>query len=103
MRPLEGVRLADVLKAAGLKPEATQILFNGLDTPHSRPPDFVKTLEPDLALNPELLLAYEMNGEPLPWLNGFPLRLVIPGTTAPIGSNRSAKSPPSMASSRDSG
>lgn len=76
----KGVRLADVLKAAGLKPEATQILFNGLDTPAlPATPDFVKTLEPDLALSPELLLAYEMNGEPLPWLNGFPLRLVIPG------------------------
>ena len=76
----KGVRLADVFKAAGLKPEATQILFNGLDTPAlPATPDFVKTLDPDLALSPELLLAYEMNGEPLPWLNGFPLRLVIPG------------------------
>ena len=75
-----GVRLADVLRAAGLDPTARQVLFNGLDTPFlPATPDFVKALEVDLALQPELLLAFEMNGEPLPWLNGFPLRLVVPG------------------------
>ncbi len=76
----KGVRLADVLKAAGIQAEARQVLFNGLDTPLlPATPDFIKSIEPDLAVNPELLLAYEMNGEQLPWLNGFPLRLVVPG------------------------
>lgn len=75
-----GVRLSDVLKAAGLAPGAKQVLLNGLDTPFvPQTPDFVKALEVDQALDPELILAFEMNGEPLPWLNGFPLRLVVPG------------------------
>jgi hypothetical protein len=42
-------------------------------------PDFVKALEVEKALDPDVLLAWEMNGEPLPWLNGYPLRLVVPG------------------------
>lgn len=76
----KGVRLADVLSAAGIAPEATLILFNGLDTPLlPATPDFIKAIEPDLARSPEPLLAFEMNGEPLPWLNGYPLRLVVPG------------------------
>lgn len=75
-----GARLKDVLEKAGLAPEAKQVLFNGLDAPPApKVPDFVKALEVEQALDPELLLAYEMNGEPLPWLNGFPLRLVVPG------------------------
>lgn len=75
-----GVRLADVLKAAGLAANAKQVVLNGLDTPFvPQTPDFVKALEVDQALDPELILAFEMNGEPLPWLNGYPLRLVVPG------------------------
>ena len=75
-----GVRLADVLKAAGVDAGAKQVVFNGLDTPLlPQTPDFHKAIVADQALDPELLLAFEMNGEPLPWLNGFPLRLVVPG------------------------
>jgi hypothetical protein len=75
-----GVRLADVLKAAAPQTGARQVLFNGLDAPLvPQTPDFIKALEIDRALDPDLLLAFEMNGEPLPWLNGFPLRLVVPG------------------------
>lgn len=75
-----GVRLADVLKAAGLEATAKQVVFNGLDAPLvPQTPDFIKAIAVDQALDPELLLAFEMNGEPLPWLNGFPLRLVVPG------------------------
>jgi DMSO/TMAO reductase YedYZ molybdopterin-dependent catalytic subunit len=75
-----GVRLADVLKAAGVKAGAKQVLFDGMDKPPTGTiPDFVKVLEADQALDPDILLATEMNGEPLPWLNGFPLRLVVPG------------------------
>ena len=76
----EGVRLADVLKAAGLKPGARQVLLDGLDKPPAPGiPDFVKALDLDQALDPEILLATRMNGEPLPWLNGYPLRVVVPG------------------------
>jgi DMSO/TMAO reductase YedYZ molybdopterin-dependent catalytic subunit len=75
-----GVRLADVLKAAGLDASAKQVVFNGLDTPFlPATPDFLKAIDVDQALDPEILLAFEQNGEPLPWLNGFPLRLVVPG------------------------
>ena len=76
----KGARLKDVLEKAGLAAGAKQVLFNGLDAPPAPGvPDFVKALDVEQALDPDILLAYEMNGEPLPWLNGFPLRLVVPG------------------------
>ena len=76
----KGVRLADVIQASEPKSEARQVLFNGLDRPIlPASPDFIKALDLDAALNPEPILAWEMNGEPLPWLNGYPLRLVVPG------------------------
>ena len=76
----KGARLRDVLQKAGLAAEAKQVLFNGLDAPPvPTVPDFVKAIDVEQALDPDLLLAYEMNGAPLPWLNGFPLRLVVPG------------------------
>ncbi len=75
-----GVLLADVLKAAGLAAGAQQVTFNGLDNPLlPQTPDFVKALEVDHALQPDVLLAWGMNGEDLPWLNGYPLRLVVAG------------------------
>lgn len=75
-----GVRLADVLKAAGVEAGAKQVVLDGLDAPLlPQTPDFIKALDVDLATTPEPLLAFEQNGEPLPWLNGFPLRLVLPG------------------------
>ena len=76
----KGVRLRDVLNKAGVAEGGRQVLFDGLDRPlMPTTPDFIKALEIDHALNGEVLLAWEMNGEPLPWLNGFPLRLVVPG------------------------
>ncbi|UQA57286.1 molybdopterin-dependent oxidoreductase [Polyangium aurulentum] len=75
-----GVRLKDLLKKAKVKPGAVEVSFDGLDRgvlPAT--PDFVKTLPFDRANDGEVLVAYEMNGEPLPMLNGFPLRLVVPG------------------------
>jgi sulfite dehydrogenase len=76
----KGVRLKDVLGRAGVAAGAKQVTFNGLDSPPvEKVPDFVKALDVDQALDDDTLLAYEMNGEPLPMLNGFPLRLVVPG------------------------
>jgi DMSO/TMAO reductase YedYZ molybdopterin-dependent catalytic subunit len=76
----KGVRLKDLLNRAGLAANARQVTFNGMDSPVvEKTPDFVKALDLDQALDEDTLLAYEMNGEPLPVLNGFPLRLVIPG------------------------
>jgi DMSO/TMAO reductase YedYZ molybdopterin-dependent catalytic subunit len=75
-----GVRLKDVLAKAGLQEGAKQVVCNGLDSaPLPQTPDFIKALEIDHALDGEILLAWEMNGEPLPLLNGYPLRLVVPG------------------------
>jgi hypothetical protein len=77
-----GVPLRDLLRAAGLKAKAVQVTFNGLDeAPLPSVPDFVKALDIEHALHADadVLVAYEMNGSPLPMLNGFPVRLVVPG------------------------
>jgi DMSO/TMAO reductase YedYZ molybdopterin-dependent catalytic subunit len=75
-----GVPLKAVLEAVGLKPGAMEVQFDGLDRPVSqRGHDFAKSLAVDHALDGEVLLAWAMNGEALPFLNGFPLRLVVPG------------------------
>ncbi len=76
----KGVRLKDVLEKAGVKASAKQIAFDGLDTAvMPGTPDFVKALGLSQAVNGEILIAYSMNGEDLPMLNGFPIRLVVPG------------------------
>ncbi len=77
-----GVRLADVLKQAGAKPAATFIWFDGADRSIGAVPDFVRQLPVRKALHPDTLLAWAMNGVPLPVANGFPLRLVVPGWEA---------------------
>jgi DMSO/TMAO reductase YedYZ molybdopterin-dependent catalytic subunit len=75
-----GVRLRDVLDRAGVKTGAVAVRFNGLDEPVvDGAPDFMKSLDIDHARDGEVMLAYQMNGEQLPLLNGFPLRLVVPG------------------------
>ncbi len=75
-----GVGLAKLLRAAGLKRGAVQVTLDGLDEgPLASVPDFVKALDIDHALQPEVTVAYSMNGESLPVLNGFPARLVVPG------------------------
>ena len=76
----KGVRLKDILEKAGLDPASKQVSFDGLDTavlPGT--PDFVKSLDVEQILAGEVLVAHTMNGEDLPMLNGFPLRLVVPG------------------------
>src|SRR5262249_1992348 len=76
----EGVTLKVVLDKAGVQAGARQVTFDGLDAPVSdKTPDFVKALDVDHAADGEVMLAYAMNGQDLPVLNGFPLRLVVPG------------------------
>src|SRR5258707_8606662 len=76
----KGVALKVVLDKAGIQPGARQVTFNGLDEPISdKTPDFVKALDIDHARDGEVMLAYAMNGQDLPVLNGFPLRLIVPG------------------------
>jgi sulfite oxidase len=74
-----GVRLADVLKRAGMKDSGKEILFNGADVPIGTMQDFRRTITVKKALDPNTLLAYEMNGVTLPVKHGFPLRVVAPG------------------------
>ncbi len=76
-----GVRLRDILNAAGVKTGAVDVSFNGLDEPPtSSIPDFAKSLSVSTLMDhPDVLVAYQMNGAPLPMLNGFPARLVVPG------------------------
>lgn len=75
-----GVPLKAVLDMAGVQTGARQVTFNGMDGPAmDTTPDFVKALDIDHARDGEVMLAYGMNGEDLPFLNGFPLRLVVPG------------------------
>ncbi|MBZ5591078.1 MAG: sulfite oxidase [Acidobacteriia bacterium] len=74
-----GVRLADVLKRAGVKDSAKEILFDGADIPLGTMPDFQRSIPVKKALDGHTLLAYEMNGETLPVKHGFPLRVVAPG------------------------
>jgi len=75
-----GVPLKTVLDQAGVQAAAKQVTFNGMDGPVlDTTPDFVKALDLDHARDGEVMLAYQMNGADLPFLNGFPLRLVVPG------------------------
>jgi len=78
-----GPRLRDVLNLAGIKPEAVEIWFSGLDQPViPATPEFHKSLPLSKALADETIVATSMNGGPLPLLNGQPARLVVPGWTS---------------------
>jgi hypothetical protein len=78
----KGVRLKDVLAKAGVRPDAVEIVLDGADVPvMPATPDFVKSIPVAKAMDDNTLIAYEMNGEPLPHWNGFPARVVLPGWT----------------------
>lgn len=75
-----GVRLRDVLNRAGVKSGALAVRFKGLDDPVlPNAPHFMKSIDIDHARDGEVMIAYQMNGEQLPLLNGFPMRLIVPG------------------------
>ena len=75
-----GVRLRDVLDMAGIRPGAVAVRFNGMDQPVvDGAPDFEKSLDIDHARDGEVMIAFSMNGQQLPLLNGFPIRLIVPG------------------------
>lgn len=78
-----GVRLQELLEAAGVRPGSVEVQFEGLD--RGRGPEgrgsqrFLKSLRLDDPVLRDCLVAYGMNGQQLPMLNGFPARLVVPG------------------------
>jgi len=78
----KGARLNDLLDRVGIKKEAIEVAFNGADGPvFDKTPDFIKSLPLWKAIDESTLIAYEMNGEPLPHFNGYPARLIVPGWT----------------------
>ena len=78
----KGVRLKDVLAKVGIKKETIEIALNGADGPVvDKTPDFIKSIPIWRAMDESTIIAYEMNGQPLPHFNGFPVRLVVPGWT----------------------
>jgi DMSO/TMAO reductase YedYZ molybdopterin-dependent catalytic subunit len=78
-----GVRLRELLRAAAPKTGSVQVQFQGLESGPG--PEgfgshfFQKSLDMTEPVLDECIVAYAMNGEPLPMLNGFPVRLVVPG------------------------
>jgi DMSO/TMAO reductase YedYZ molybdopterin-dependent catalytic subunit len=81
-----GVAVSTVLEAAGLKDEMVDVAFEGADRGlvHNPPKPvgeiaYSRSIPRDVALSEGPILAYEMNGEPLPVSHGFPLRLLVPG------------------------
>jgi DMSO/TMAO reductase YedYZ molybdopterin-dependent catalytic subunit len=78
-----GVKLREVLDAAGIKTGTVQVQFEGLD--RGKGPEgngsnrFLKSLDLNNSVIDECILAFAMNDKPLPMLNGFPVRLVVPG------------------------
>lgn len=77
-----GVRLKDILAKAGVKSDALEVVLVPAD--HAvleKTPAFVKSLPVEVAMDENTLVAFEMNGKPLPHWNGFPARLVVPGWT----------------------
>jgi hypothetical protein len=77
-----GVRLRDILNKIGVKKEAVEVVYDGADSGViDKTPDFIKSLPVWKAMDENTLIAFEMNGAPLPHWNGFPARIVVPGWT----------------------
>jgi DMSO/TMAO reductase YedYZ molybdopterin-dependent catalytic subunit len=78
-----GVRLRDVLTKAGLRMNSRHVQFQGADrSVATTVPPFVRSIPFEKALHPDTILAYQMNGRPLPLLHGAPLRVITPGWMA---------------------
>lgn len=78
-----GVRLRDVLRHFGIDTATVEVGFRGEDRgPLELTPRFVKSLPTYKAMDDQTILAYAMNGKPIPHWNGAPLRLVVPGWVA---------------------
>ncbi len=80
-----GTPLAAILTEAGVQDSGIEVVFFGADEGEEEirgntvTQNFARSMSVDDAMNPDILLCYEVNGEPLPNGNGFPLRLVAPG------------------------
>jgi DMSO/TMAO reductase YedYZ molybdopterin-dependent catalytic subunit len=78
-----GVPLVEVLERAGVRASAREVVFRGADGGtvggRAAPIQFERSLAMDHARDGDVLLAYAMNGEPLPLDHGYPLRAIVPG------------------------
>lgn len=80
-----GTPLAPLLERAGILEEGREVVFIGADTgeeitrEQTIVQNFARSMSLEDAMHPDNLLVYEMNGEPLPQPNGYPLRLIAPG------------------------
>ncbi len=76
-----GTPLKGILEEAGVRQDAADVVFTGLDrgVEGGEVQDYQRSLTMSEALRDEVLLAYEMNGEPLQPQHGYPLRLLVPG------------------------
>jgi hypothetical protein len=74
-----GVRMSEVLKKAGPKAAGINIEMHGGDKPPGTMPAFVRQVSMQKAMHPDTILAWDMNGQPLPVPHGAPLRAIIPG------------------------
>lgn len=78
-----GVALRELLRMTGLQATAKEVVFEGYD--YGKRTDlegefvFVRSLPLDKALHPDTLIAYALNGKPIPYKHGYPLRLIVPG------------------------
>jgi DMSO/TMAO reductase YedYZ molybdopterin-dependent catalytic subunit len=95
-----GPRLADLLARADLEPSAVEIVFTGVDRGLEQGVELVyeRSLSVAIATTADVLLAYELNGAPLPPQHGFPLRVIVPGwygmaSVKWLGSIRAVDSP----------
>jgi DMSO/TMAO reductase YedYZ molybdopterin-dependent catalytic subunit len=79
----KGVRVKDLLTKAGITGSAVEVALNGADRgPLDATPDFVKSIPAWKAMEENTIVAWQMNGEPLPHWNGAPARVIVPGWTA---------------------
>ena len=75
-----GPALGDVLQACGVRPEAVEVWLGGADKPVlDVTPPFRKSIPIERAMDPNTIVAISMNNAPLPLLNGYPARLIVPG------------------------
>ena len=74
-----GARLADVLTRAGVKNTARFVHMAGADRPLGTMPPFVRQVPMEKAMHADTVIAYEMNGQPIPQIHGAPLRAIVPG------------------------
>lgn len=78
-----GVRLRDLLRKVDVRADALEVALQGTDSPvFPGTPHYAKSIPIDRAFDENTLVAFEMNGKPLPHWNGAPARLIVPGWTA---------------------